>query len=262
MNKLTEQVAQFLDTPDEQRDWNTAALLLLQLTNNTIMYRNISLNPKGKAEFIEGKLRQHLKARRDIEAHDEVNALQQQVDSIIESRTEFTDKSTNPATDFKAGKIRANESQDELAQSRPSAAEFRAGKRADHDSLPEDIQALYVENLDIVHRMRELHLRLRLLSEDTQLHTDAERKPLLDEFISLDKKLHANWDTYDHFVTKEESEEKADNKESEISPSSMDQLPEQPNDSSPNAPSTPKKKSSKKSTKSVSAPSVPSDLPK
>ena len=232
MNKLTEQVAQFLNTPDEQRDWNTAALLLLQLTNNTIMYRNISLNPKGKAEFIEGKLRQHLKARRDIEAHDEVIAMQQQVNTIIESRTEFSNKDTNPAT------------------------EFRAGKRADHDSLPEDIQALYVENIDIVHHMRELHLRLRLLSEDTQLHTDAERKPLLDEFISLDKKLHANWDTYDHFVTKEESEEKADNKESEISPSSMDQLPEQPNTTSQ------KKKSSKKSTKSVSAPSVPSDLPK
>lgn len=219
MNKLTEQVAQFLDTPDEQRDWNTAALLLLQLTNNTIMYRNISLNPKGKADFIEGKLKQFLKARRDIEAHDEVIALQQQVNTIIESRSEFKEK--NEAKDFKAG------------------------KRADHDSLPEDIQALYVENLDIVHRMRELHLRLRLLSEDTQLHTDAERKPLLDEFISLDKKLHANWDTYDHFVAKEESEEKADNKESEISQSITDQLPEQPNATSP------KKKSSKKSTKSV-----------
>ena len=227
MNKLTEQVAQFLNTPDEQRDWNTAALLLLQLTNNTIMYRNISLYPKGKADFIEGKLRQHL------EAHDEVIAMQQQVNTIIDSRTEFKEK--NEAKDFKAG------------------------KRADHDSLPEDIQALYVENLDIVHRMRELHLRLRLLSEDTQLHTDAERKPLLDEFISLDKKLHANWDTYDHFVTKAESAENTETKEVEISQSITDQLPEQPNDSSPNAPSTPKKKSTKKSTKSVS---VPSDLPK
>lgn len=225
MNKLTEQVSQFLATPDDQKDWNTAALLLLQLTNNTIMYRNISLNPKGKAEFIEGKLRAFLKARRAVEAHDEVNAMQQQVDEIIESRTEF--KENNEAKDFKAG------------------------KRADHDSLPEDIQALYVENLDIVHRMRELHLRLRLLSEDSQLHSDSERKPLLDEFISLDKKLHANWDTYDHYVTKAESAEIADNKDAEISPSSTDQLPEQPNDSSPKVPSTPKKKSSKKSPKSV-----------
>ena len=203
-NKLTEQVAQWLDTPFEERDWSTGALLLLQLTNNTIMYRNISLNPKGKAEFIEGKLQAALKARREVEAHDEVNAMQQQVDEIVASRTEF--KEHNEAKDFKAG------------------------KRADHDRLPEDIQPLYVENLDVVHRMRELHLRLRLLSEDTQLHPDSERKPLLDEFINLDKKLHANWDTYDHFVTSEESEEKTKPKESEIA-------------SSPNPPSTPKKKS-------------------
>ena len=191
MNKLTEQVAQFLDTPDEQRDWNTAAILLLQLTNNTILYRNISLNPKGKAEFIEGKLKHFLKARREVETHDEVNAMQQQVDNIIETRTEFKEH---------------NEAQD-----------FKAGKRADHNSLPEDIQALYVENLDIVHRMRELHLRLRMLSDSTKQVSDSERKPLLDEFIALDKKLHANWDTYDHFVAKAES---AENKEKPKSKSS------------------------------------------
>lgn len=73
----------------------------------------------------------------------------------------------------------------------PSAAdnaqsEFKAGKRADHDSLPEDIQALYVENLDITHRMRELHLRLRLLSDSTKQVPAAERKPLLDEFPQHD----------------------------------------------------------------------------
>lgn len=144
MNNLTDKLQQWLDTPSAERDWNEGAILLLQLTNNTIMYRNLSINPKGKAEFIEGKLRAFLKARREVEAHDEVNIMQEQVDAIVASRTEFSNKDTNPATDFKAG------------------------KRADHDSLPEDIQALYVENLDITHRMRELHLRLRLLSDSTK----------------------------------------------------------------------------------------------
>ena len=189
-NKLTERLQVFLDTPREDRDWNEGAILLLQLTNNTIMYRNLSINPKGKAEFIEGKLRAFLKARREVEAHEEVNTMQEQVDAIVASRTEFSNKDTNPATDFKAG------------------------KRADHDSLPEEIQALYVENLDITRRMRELHLRLRLLSDSTKQVPAVERKPLLDEFISLDKKLHANWDAYDHFVTKAESEEKAEPKKS------------------------------------------------
>ena len=221
-NKLTERLQAFLDTPREERDWNEGAILLLQLTNNTIMYRNLSINPKGKAEFIEGKLRSFLKARREVEAHDEVNIMQEQVDAIVASRTEF--KEHNEAKDFKAG------------------------KRADHDSLPEDIQALYVENLDITRRMRELHLRLRLLSDSTKQMPASERKPLLDEFINLDKKLHANWDTYDHYVTKAESAANTETKEeqtkeTEISPSPTDQLAEQPEDATP---SKPKSKSKSK----------------
>lgn len=205
-NKLTERLQDFLDTPREDRDWNEGAILLLQLTNNTIMYRNLSINPKGKAEFIEGKLRAFLKSRREVEAHDEVIILQEQVNAIIENRTEF--KEDNEAKDFKAG------------------------KRADHDRLPEDIQALYVENLDLVHRMRELHLRLRLLSDSTKQVPAAERKPLLDEFINLDKKLHANWDAYDHFVTKAETAENT-------------QIEEQPKEASPSKPKSKPKKSSK-----------------
>ena len=205
-NKLTERLQVFLDTPREDRDWNEGAILLLQLTNNTIMYRNLSINPKGKAEFIEGKLRAFLKARREVEAHDEVIILQEQVNAIIENRTEFKEDN--------------------------EAKEFKAGKRADHDKLPEDIQALYVENLDLVHRMRELHLRLRLLSDSTKQVPAAERKPLLDEFINLDKKLHANWDAYDHFVTKAETAENT-------------QIEEQPKEASPSKPKFKPKKSSK-----------------
>ena len=206
MNNLTDKLQDFLDTPREDRDWNEGAILLLQLTNNTIMYRNLSINPKGKAEFIEGKLRAFLKARREVEAHDEVIILQEQVNAIIENRTEFKDDN--------------------------EAKEFKAGKRADHDRLPEDIQALYVENFDLVHRMRELHLRLRLLSDSTKQVSAAERKPLLDEFINLDKKLHANWDTYDHYVTKAETAENT-------------QIEEQPKEASPSKPKSKPKKSTK-----------------
>ena len=206
MNNLTDKLQDFLDTPREDRDWNEGAILLLQLTNNTIMYRNLSINPKGKAEFIEGKLRAFLKSRREVEAHDEVIILQEQVNAIIENRTEFKEDN--------------------------EAKEFKAGKRADHDRLPEDVQALYVENLDLVHRMRELHLRLRLLSDSTKQVLAAERKPLLDEFINLDKKLHANWDAYDHFVTKAETAENT-------------QIEEQPKEASPSKPKSKPKKSTK-----------------
>ena len=188
---LTDKLRQFLETPNEQKDWNAGAILLLQLTNNPIMYRNISLNPKGKADFILGKLQQFLKARCEIENHNEVMTLQSTVNEIVTQRTEFSNPDTNPATDFKAG------------------------KRADHDTLPDNIQALYVENLDIVHRMRELHLQLRKLSDSTKTIPDSERKPLLDEFIALDKKLHDNWNTYDHYVANAEKEEQKEEQSEE-----------------------------------------------
>ncbi len=209
---LTDKLRQFLDTPNEQKDWNAGAILLLQLSNNPIMYRNISLNPKGKADFIIGKLQQFLKARCEIESHNEVMTLQTTVNEIVEQRTEFSNPDTNPATDFKAG------------------------KRADHDSLPEDIQALYVENLDIVHRMRELHLQLRHLSDSTKTVPDSTRKPLLDEFIALDKKLHDNWNTYDHYVanaenaeaSEETTEEQPEDSEENVSENSEEEAEEEP----------------------------------
>ena len=215
---LTDKLRQFLETPNEQKDWNAGAILLLQLTNNPIMYRNISLNPKGKADFILGKLQQFLKARCEIENHNEVMTLQSTVNEIVTQRTEFSNPDTNPATDFKAG------------------------KRADHDTLPEDIQALYVENLDIVHRMRELHLQLRKLSDSTKTIPDSERKPLLDEFIALDKKLHDNWNTYDHYVANAEKEEQ---KEEQTEDSEV----EQGEDSEEEKPKAESKKSKAKSKK-------------
>ena len=219
---LTDKLRQFLETPNEQKDWNAGAILLLQLTNNPIMYRNISLNPKGKADFILGKLQQFLKARCEIENHNEVMTLQSTVNEIVTQRTEFSNPDTNPATDFKAG------------------------KRSDHDSLPDNIQALYVENLDIVHRMRELHLQLRKLSESTKTIPDSERKPLLDEFIALDKKLHDNWNTYDHYVANAEKEEQKETTQEEQAEESE---VEQGDDSEEEKPKAESKKSKAKSKK-------------
>ena len=180
---FTEQLQLWLNQSRDERDWDAGALMLLQLSGNKIMYHNISVNPIGKAEFIEGKLQQYLDFRLAELTHEQVKEMQQQVADIVKERTEF-------------------KSDDNEAKS------FKAGKRADHDSLPDEIKALYVENLDIVHRMRELHLKLRTMSTTDSACADSDRYPFLKEFIKLDKKLHDNWNVYDHFVTKEESEEK------------------------------------------------------
>lgn len=186
--EFTNKLQTWLSQPREDRDWDEGALMLLQLTGNKIMYRNLSVNPEGKANFIEGKLQQYLEFRLAELTHEQVKEMQHAVEDIVKEHTEF--------------KSDDNE-----------AKNFKAGKRADHDTLPEEIQALYVENLDLVHRMRELHLKLRTMSTTDSTCADSDRYPFLKEFIKLDKKLHDNWNVYDHFVTKAEIAESAEEAE-------------------------------------------------
>lgn len=189
--KFTEKLQAWLNTPDNKKDYAEGAILLLQLSGNQIMYRNISVNPRGKAEFITGKLQQYLKFRLQQLTHKEVVEMQKKVEVIVK-------ETVKPDEEF---------------------ADFKAGKRADHDQLPEEVQALYAENLDIVHRMREVHLQLRKLSLENATCPDSERYPFLKELIALDKKLHENWDTYDHFVVGQEQEaEKEQEKKQEEKP--------------------------------------------
>lgn len=185
---FTDKLQAWLNQSREDRDWDEGALMLLQLTGNKIMYRNLSVNPEGKANFIEGKLQQYLEFRLAELTHEQVKEMQHAVEEIVKEHTEF--------------KSDDNE-----------AKNFKAGKRTDHDTLPEEIQALYVENLDIVHRMRELHLKLRTMSTTDSTCADSDRYPFLKEFIKLDKKLHDNWNVYDHFVTKAETAESAEEAE-------------------------------------------------
>ena len=170
---FTKEIQDWLYLPHEQRDYAKGALYLLQLTGNKIMYRNLMANPRRNAEFIERQLQKRLSFRLQRLTHAQVEEMQQQVDTIARQLMPNTGDS------------------------------FKQGKRDDHDQLPDEIQALYVENLGIVQRMRELHLRLRSLSTEDNPARDCDRYPFLKDLIDLDKKLHSNWETYDHYTGKD-----------------------------------------------------------
>ena len=172
--KFNEKVQAWLNLPESERDFAEGAMLLLQLTGNQIMYRNLIANPRGKAKFIEYQLKKRLSFRLQQITHEQVEAMQAEVDKIVVNRN--------------------------LEVKQQPANEFKAGKRADHDQLPDEIQALYVENLGIVQKMRELHLKLRTLSLENATCPDSERYPFLKELIALDKRLHSNWEQYDHYT--------------------------------------------------------------
>lgn len=172
-NKFTELIGQWLQTPEAERDYSVGALYLLKLSGNQIMYRNIVAQLDRRHDVVEYQLQKYYNFRVQALTHAQVEEMAAQVETIV-------------------------------AEHIPLAAEAdkqpQKGKRADHDSLPDEIKAKYVENLSLLQRMRELHLRLRSLSLENSTCPDSERYPFLKELISLDKKLHANWEAYDHYV--------------------------------------------------------------
>ena len=171
-NKFTELIKQWLETPSNQRDYSVGALYLLKLSGNQIMYRNIVAQLDRRHDFVDYQIQKYYNFRVQALTHAQVEEMQQKVDVIVAEHISLA----------------------------ANADEHKTGKRIDHDSLPDEIKAKYVENLSILQRMRELHLKLRSLSLDTAPCPDSERYPFLKELIELDKKMHSNWEEYDHFV--------------------------------------------------------------
>lgn len=180
---FTKQLQQWLQTPEEDRDYEKGALYLLQLSNNRIQYNNLVRNIKSEQnrKFIEYQLQKYTNFRVQQLTKAEVTEMSRQVDMIAKEHQ--LDQESKRSSDAEQGDG------------------FKTGKRQDHNNLPDEVKALYVENLNILHRMREVHLRLRLLSTEDATCPDSERYPFLKELIELDKKYHANWKVYDHYNT-------------------------------------------------------------
>ena len=183
-HKFTELIKQWFETPSNQRDYSVGALYLLKLSGNQIMYRNIVAQLDRRHDFVDYQIQKYYNFRVQALTHAQVEEMQQQVDVIVAEHISLA----------------------------ANADEHKTGKRIDHDSLPDEIKAKYVENLSLLHRMRELHLRLRSLSLDNSPCPDSERYPFLKELIELDKKMHANWEEYDHYVIGTSEEERGTSK--------------------------------------------------
>lgn len=169
-SELIPKVKEWLDANPEDRDLAAGALLVLQLTNNRIMYQNFMRKPKLYASRIEYELKKKYQFYLQQLTHEQVAEMGKQVQAIAKEHN------------------LPNEHE-----------EFKKGKRADHDALPVEIQALYAQNLSIMQQMRRCHMQLQLLSVEHSTCPDSERYPFLKELIDLDKQYHANWQAYDHY---------------------------------------------------------------
>lgn len=140
------------------------------------MYKNIIAQIDRCHDFVEYQLQKHYNFRVQALTHARVEEMTAQVATIADEHRLTDDAST------------------------VSEDERRLDKREDHDAMPDEVKAKYVENLSRLQRMRELHLCLRSLSLDNSPCQDSERYQFLKELISLDKKLHATWEEFEHYV--------------------------------------------------------------
>lgn len=174
--ELTLKIKEWLETEPSKRDLMKGAELLLRITRNRIMYANITRNIARHAGTIEYHLKKIYKARLADITHAEVRSMMVKVEAISDSRGLANPDGSSKKT------------------------ELQRGKRADHDELPDEIKQLYVDNADIMRKMRECHVRLRMITPENSTCPDSDRYPWAKEIIALDTLYRENWNRYDHYV--------------------------------------------------------------
>ncbi len=185
--KLTKKLQEWLNTPQEKRDVNTGATLVRQLVRNQVLAAGFQRLPKKYMKMVEYQLSKFLPMRLAKVTHEDVQRMTRQVTLIA---AEHKLDAELPGSKKTPVRKRIEKTED-----------FRLGKRPDHDSLPEEIQALYAENLSLMQNMRACHAQLVLLSlpENQSSCPDGDRYPFVKEIIALDERYHANWKKYDEY---------------------------------------------------------------
>lgn len=178
---MLEKVTNWLNLPKEERNYFDGALLMLQVTGNRIQYANVIRNLNAKEGVVDYELEKYVKEKSKAIEKEQVAEMRSKVSVIAHERN--------------------------LDGSKYGEHKGR-GKRADHNELPDEIKALYTENLAILQSMREDHMQLRrLVLDESVTCLDAEQFPFLKDIIEKDLRLHENWKKYDEYGFDAESAE-------------------------------------------------------
>ena len=169
--KLTSAIQQWLS--EQPKDVPAGAELLLLLNRNRILYRNILRQPQKLLPKLEYELKKHLQIRLDGYTLRQVVVMQQQlmpaVKHTLEAVATISSEADGPEPEY-------------------------CGLRADHDSLPADIQQIPEANRALYFKIKQLYNTL-LTMEKAPACDRYEHLKLLKE---LDATYHQNWQRYDH----------------------------------------------------------------
>ena len=177
--KLTAQLQEWLNTPEEKVNLSkgsefvtVGAMLCRRITRKIILGNNFERLPSRFYKQVAYELKKFLPLRLQHQTHEDVVRMTAKVEEISKER-----KLDNKKT--------------------PKAK----GKRPDHDQLPDEIQALYAENLNLMQQMRHNRAQLLVIVNGPKSSCpDGDVYPFLKELISLDDRYRANWKAYDEYT--------------------------------------------------------------
>lgn len=172
--ELTDAVQQWLSADPASRSIEEGARLLLRINRNRVLYTNILASPARGEALLEYHLEKILKVRLIEKTHEQVQEMMKQVAAIAEERGIERPDSTK-------------------------RTDQQLGKRADHDSLPQEIQQLWVRNAELRRQMRDAHAKVRVITQLNSSCPDNDRFPLAKIIIDCDKEYRRNWRAYDNY---------------------------------------------------------------
>lgn len=150
--KFTEKLKTWFECEHTDANIREGALLLLQMNNNRHLYQLINFDPQGKLELLKYELQKHLNYRIEGMTIDDVRVYDKKVTPILQTAVDKTTDADNIAKQL-APHLPVVESEN-LDSIVPSAIVAK-GKRADHDQLPDNIQAIWDSNCALWKKIKE-----------------------------------------------------------------------------------------------------------
>lgn len=150
--KFTEKLKKWFECEHTDANIREGALLLLQMNNNRHLYQLINFDPQGKLELLKYELQKHLNYRIEGMTIDDVRVYDKMVTPVLQTAVDKTSEADNIAKQL-APHLPVVESEN-LDSIVPSAIVAK-GKRADHDQLPDNIQAIWDSNCALWKKIKE-----------------------------------------------------------------------------------------------------------
>lgn len=176
-NKFTQDIQDWLNLEPAKRDMIKGAEMLLKLNRNRYLFQNIIRKPEKFMSKVESELKKHLTYRLDQLTIDEVIKMDE---TLIPAVTKLIDDN-----------VPVISSDDD----KPQDGVIAKGRREDHESLPEEIRALFENSGNLYFKIKTVFEQLKTMNKAQP----CDRYELLKQLSELDSSYRSNMATYDHY---------------------------------------------------------------